>query len=233
MAEDADRFDGVFVVIAAYNETEVIGPVLDEVARQVAADRIIVVDDASGDDTAARARAKGASVLRHLINRGQGAALATGIAHALAHGAAVIVTFDADGQHNADDLPAMIEPIVSGEADIVLGSRFLGPKQDMPPLRRIMLRIGTVITRLLSNIAVTDTHNGFRAFSAHAARTIRIGQDRMAHASEILDQIARHRLRFVERPVRVRYSDYSMSKGQRNRDAVKILARVILDKVMH
>lgn len=225
---------GVFVVIAAYNEARAIAAVIDDLCAHVDADHIIVVDDASHDDTATTARDNGVRVVHHMINRGQGAALATGIEFALSYDAQVIVTFDADGQHDAADLPAMIAPIVAGEADVVLGSRFIsGNPPDMPPVRKFMLRLGTIITRLISNIRVTDTHNGFRALSRQAAKTIQIRQDRMAHASEILDQIARHRLRFVERHVNVRYSDYSMSKGQRNRDAVKILARVILDKVIN
>jgi glycosyltransferase involved in cell wall biosynthesis len=234
MGNTNDRLDGVYVVIAAFNETQAIAAAIQNVARFVPVGCIIVVDDASSDATAEAARSQNVHLLRHLINRGQGAALATGIEYALTRGARIIVTFDADGQHNADDIPNMVKPLIDGDCDVVLGSRFLtGNPPTMPPFRKLILQVGTIITRIISNIRVTDTHNGFRAFSSNAAKTIHIRQDRMAHASEILEQISRHRLRFVERHVNIRYSDYSMSKGQRNRDALKILARVILDKVIN
>lgn len=226
-------FSGICIVIAAYNEAGAIGAVLDDLNTAAPGAQVLVVDDASQDDTAAVARAHGARVLRHPINRGQGAALQTGMTWALRQNMQTIVTFDADGQHSPADLPAMIEPIRADDADIVLGSRFLNGAPDMPALRRLTLRAAIVLTRVLSGLPVTDTHNGFRALSAAAARRINLRQDRMAHASEILDQIARSGLRYVERPVTVRYSDYSMAKGQRNRDAVKILLRVLMDKVTH
>lgn len=232
MANSNARLEHVFLVMPAFNEAGAIAATLDEVLRFLPPRQVIVVDDASTDATAALARDKGVQVVRHALNRGQGAALATGFEAARRGGAKIIVTFDADGQHRADDLPILVEPIQRGEADVVLGSRFLGTKPpQMPPLRRLMLRLGTVFTRFFSGIKVTDTHNGFRALSADATRIIHIRQDRMAHASELLDQVVRHRLRYVERPVEVRYSAYSLAKGQRNRDALKIMIRLLLDKV--
>lgn len=234
MGNTNDRLESVYVVIPAYNEAQTITSVIQDVARLIPVARIIVVDDASTDATTQNAQSQNVCLLRHLINRGQGAALATGIQYALKKGAKIIVTFDADGQHSAEDIPEMVMPLVQGECDVVLGSRFItGNPPAMPPLRKLTLQVGTFITRVISHIQVTDTHNGFRAMSSHAAQVIQIQQDRMAHASEILDQISRHRLRFVERYVNVRYSAYSVGKGQRNRDAIKILARVILDKVIN
>ncbi|MCC6580883.1 MAG: glycosyltransferase family 2 protein [Phycisphaeraceae bacterium] len=222
----------VYVVIAAYNEASVLGEVIDDVARHVPVRQVIVVDDGSTDATPAVAMSKGVRVLRHAINRGQGAALQTGIHAALLRGAGVIVTFDADHQHTADDLPAMIEPILSGQADIVLGSRFLsGDVRHIPWVRRMVLRMAVVFTRAFSRIWVTDTHNGFRAMNAEAARVIRIHQDRMAHASEIIDEIRRHRLRFVERPVHIRYTEYSLAKGQRSSQALRLLLRLIFTRL--
>ena len=192
---------------------------------------IVVVDDASADETSKVARATGARVLRHPINRGQGAALATGIAAALRLGAKIIVTFDADGQHDPADLPGVIEPIRSGEADIVLGTRFDPSKpSDVPGGRRFLLKLGVWFTRMISQVRVTDMHNGFRAMSADAARRIRMKQDRMEHASEILDEIRRHNLRYVERPTRIRYTDYSMQKGQKNREALRLAMRILFYK---
>ena len=224
--------DGIVVVIPAFNESAVLAQVIEDVARVVSRSQIIVVNDAFNDETAQVAAREGVMVLSHLINRGQGAALVTGLQAALSRGAKVMVTFDADRQHAADDIPTMVQPILSGESDVVLGTRFAGgTAENMPRLRRAMLRVATVLTRVFSGVRVTDTHNGFRALSAKAAGLITIRQDRMAHASEILEQIKHHKLHFVERPVHIRYSEYSKAKGQRNRDAFKILLRLLLRRV--
>jgi glycosyltransferase involved in cell wall biosynthesis len=126
--------------------------------------------------------------MKHILNRGQGAALQTGIRFALEQGARVIVTFDADGQHDPDDIPAMIAPVLNGECDVTLGSRFLGHAHNIPITRKMMLKGGILFTWFVSGIQVTDVHNGFRAFSREAARQISIRIDRMGHASELLDQ---------------------------------------------
>src|SRR5262245_19840796 len=129
----SERGASIYVVIAAYQEARVIADVVTSVTAFTP--HVVVVDDGSEDGTGARARAAGAAVLRHLVNRGQGAALQSGISYALAQGADVIVTFDADGQHDVGDLPALVEPILSGRADIALGSRFLGQAEGIPAAR--------------------------------------------------------------------------------------------------
>jgi glycosyltransferase involved in cell wall biosynthesis len=218
----------VYFVIPAYNEGAAVG----DVVRRVRAEfpNIVVVDDGSADQTPAAAREAGAIVLRHLINRGQGAALKTGIDCAVARGAEIIVTFDSDGQHRLEDVRALIEPVASGRYDVALGSRFLDRETKVPPLRKLTLKLGVVFTRLVSRIQVTDTHNGLRAFSRHAAQEIQIRQDRMAHASEILDEISRLKLRFCEVPTRILYTDYSKAKGQRSSAAFRIVWDFLIGK---
>jgi polyprenyl-phospho-N-acetylgalactosaminyl synthase len=218
-----------WLVVAAYNEETRLGQTLAEVSRTYP--NIVVVDDGSRDNTFAVAKAAGVWVLRHPINRGQGAALQTGIEFALRNGAEVIVTFDGDGQHDPLDIPAMIAPVIRGEVDIALGSRFLGTTIGMPFSRKIVLKLGVIFTRVVSQIRVTDTHNGFRAFSRKAATMIRIYQDRMAHASEILDEIRRLHLRYVEVPVTIRYSAGSLAKGQSSWNAIKIVWQFLIGKV--
>ena len=191
---------------------------------------VIVVDDGSADETAKRAEEAGAKVLRHIINRGQGAALKTGIDFALRCGAQVIVTFDSDGQHQLEDVDALIAPVQEGHCDIALGSRFLHPETKVPPMRKMTLKLGVIFTRLVSRIQVTDTHNGLRAFSRKAAEQIRIRQDRMAHASEILDEIGRLKLRYREVPTRIVYSNYSRAKGQRSSAAFRIVWDFLIGK---
>lgn len=206
-------------MIPAYNESTVIGAVIADVRRYTK--HVVVIDDCSRDTTATAAREAGAIVLRHIINRGQGAAIQTGLEFALRNGAAAIVTFDADGQHSADDLSVMLKPIHENKADFVLGSRFAGGS-NVPALRRITLKCAVLFTRLTSGLRVTDAHNGLRAFSRRGAAAIHIHLDRMAHASEIMDQIRTTGLPYVEVPVRVRYTDYTRRKGQRGVHAIRV-----------
>ena len=212
---------GAWVVIAAYNEGRAIGHVVAELASLPY--RVVVVDDGSSDATAEIAARAGAEVLKHPINLGQGAALQTGIDYAVLRGASHVVTFDADGQHRAEDIAVLLAALSPRDADFALGSRFRGAAVDLPPLRRLMLRAATVFTRLTTGLDVSDAHNGLRAMTRRGAERIRLRQNRMAHASEILHQIAASGLGYVEVPVTIRYSRYSLAKGQRASEFVVIL----------
>ena len=204
-----------------------------EDALEVRWGEAVDLDDGSTDETARRAAEAGAVVLRHVINRGQGAALQTGIAWALARGAEYVVTFDADGQHEPGDLPHLLAPLLRGEADFALGSRFLaGRPVEVPRLRRWVLRAGIGFTWLASGMRLTDAHNGLRAFSRRAALALDLRLDRMAHASELIDQIRSSGLGCVEVPVRVRYTDYSRSKGQGSANALRIAADYLLGRIL-
>lgn len=199
----------VHIVIPAYNEAATVGRVVEEVKRAVFAAEVIVVDDGSKDGTAELAKKAGARVLSHLFNRGQGAALATGTEYALRQGADVIVHFDADGQFEAKDVARLIEPIIKGEAEVVLGSRFLQKKNQLPFSKKyLILPVARLINFLFTGLWLSDAHNGFRAFSRRAAELIQIKQDRMAHNSEIVREIKTHRLSFREVPVTVHYHEY-------------------------
>ena len=222
--------NAVWVVIAAYNEGTRLGITLRSIFPYYP--NIIVVDDGSTDDTAAVAQAHGVWVLRHVFNCGQGAALQTGIDFAVGRGAGIVVTFDADGQHDPEDVGALVRPIREGRCDIALGSRFLGQAVGMPWSRRAVLKLGVLFTRLFSGLRVTDTHNGFRALSRRAAQTLRITQDRMAHASEILDQIRQHRLRYEEVPVTIHYTAATLAKGQSSWNALKIVGKLLLGRIV-
>jgi polyprenyl-phospho-N-acetylgalactosaminyl synthase len=211
----------VYVVIPAYNEGTVIFRVVSDVNR--AGYSVVVIDDGSSDTTAEQARAAGATVIQHPFNLGQGAALQSGIEYALTQAAECIVTFDADGQHRVSDISLLTDALVRERADFALGSRFLGQAPNLPPLRRLVLHAATAFTRLTTGLQLTDTHNGLRAMTRRGATAIKLRQNRMAHASECLAQIAASRLRYVEQPVTIEYSAYSLAKGQHVRDAVHIL----------
>jgi glycosyltransferase involved in cell wall biosynthesis len=211
----------LWVVIAAYNEATVIAGVIAGV--KAAGHPVVVVDDGSRDGTGDAAEAAGAIVVRHPINLGQGAALQTGIEFALSSGAEFIVTFDADGQHRVADIAALSSALTQNDADYALGSRFLGDTLNQPLSRRITLKLATLFTRLTVGMSITDTHNGLRGMTRRGAQRIRLRQNKMAHASEILHQVAESGLKFVEVPVTIEYSAYSLAKGQKLSDALTIL----------
>jgi glycosyltransferase involved in cell wall biosynthesis len=219
----------VVAVVPAYNEARRVPAVVRQL--DAAGIRAIVVDDGSDDDTASALDGAPCLLVRHLVNRGQGAAIQTGIDVALGRGADVIVTFDADGQHDAADVRALIAPILAGTCDVALGSRFLGSAPAMPAARRILLKGAILFTWLISQVRLTDAHNGLRAFSRAAAARLRLSMDGMAHASEIVDEIRRLRLRFVEVPVTVRYTPELLAKGQRPWRAVTITLQMLLRKL--
>jgi polyprenyl-phospho-N-acetylgalactosaminyl synthase len=211
----------ICVVVAAYNEAKVIADVVTDV--QSTGHRVVVVDDGSRDGTDETAARTGAIVIRHPINLGQGAALQTGLDFALMQGAEIVVTFDADGQHRAADIAGLIDALEKNGADFALGSRFLGSAIDLPPTRRALLRAATWFTRATTGLSITDSHNGLRAMTRRGAAHIHLRQNRMAHASEILDQIAVSGLKYVEAPVTIHYSAYSLAKGQSLFDALLIV----------
>jgi glycosyltransferase involved in cell wall biosynthesis len=215
----------VWVVIAAYNEARVIERVIADVRH--CGFSAVLVDDGSSDATAEVAERVGAVVVRHPVNLGQGAALQTGIEFALRKGADVIVTFDADGQHRATDIAGLVDALARHSVDYALGSRFLGGATDLPPVRRRLLKAATWFTRITSGLSLTDTHNGLRAMTRRGASAIRLRQNRMAHASEFLYQIAASELKYVEVPVTIEYSAYSLAKGQKLGDALSILVDLL------
>lgn len=222
--------ENIWIVVPAYNEAARIGRTLQALVPLYP--NVVVIDDGSADATRQAAHDAGAWVLRHEVNSGQGAALQTGLTFALHQGADYVVTFDADGQHDPNEIASLLAPLRAGSADVALGSRFLGQTINMPASRKFILQAGLLFTRLVSNIKVTDAHNGLRALTRTAAGKIHLVQDRMAHASEILDQIRLHRLRYVEVPVTIRYSAETLAKGQTSMQAVKIAGELLLGRMI-
>lgn len=219
----------VIAVMPAYNEKGRISAAVRGALRRV--EKVIVVDDGSADGSAEEARAAGADVVVHVLNRGQGAALKTGTVLALAEGADVVVHVDADGQHDPDAIPTLLAPIAEGRADVVFGSRFLGVKSDgMPLSRRLLLAAARAFSGLVLGLprTVTDPQSGMRAMTADAAREVDFTQDRMAHCSEILRLAYRSDLRCVEVPIRVIYTADTLAKGQKAADALKIVWQLLL-----
>lgn len=221
----------IYIVIPAFNEEKVIGSTIHALQNE-GYSNILVVDDGSVDATAKIAQEAGAEVISHIINRGQGAALQTGIEYAReTYDPDVIVTFDADGQHRPEDIPVLVRPVIEEGFDIVLGSRFLNKETEVPYLRKLILKSGIIFTRFISNIKLTDTHNGLRALGRKSIDSIQITHRGMEHASDIIDEISRKNLKHTEVPVQIVYSEYSRQKGQKNFGFIKMGIKIIIKKI--
>jgi polyprenyl-phospho-N-acetylgalactosaminyl synthase len=222
--------DGLWIVIAAYNEQRRIGAVLDDLLK--VAKNIVVVNDGSRDDTSGEVLKRPVWLVHHAVNLGQGASLQTGLSFALERKAEYIVTFDADGQHCTSDLPALIEPLATAGAEFALGSRFLGEARGIPWTRKLMLRMAVLFTRVFSGVALTDAHNGLRAMTRRGAERVHITMNRMEHASEIIDQVARSGLKYVEVPVTIRYTADSLAKGQKTSAALRLGIKLLMERII-
>ena len=222
------EISNLWVVIAAYNEEKVIKDTIANVLKYV--DNVVVVDDCSTDATIQNAFETGAHVLRHPINLGQGAALQTGIEYARANGCEYVVTFDADGQHSAQEILPMLNMLQQSNADIALGSRFLGKTLNLPWQRRFILKAAIIFSRLTGGMKLTDVHNGFRILTRRFCDQFEFRQNRMAHASEILSHISSHKFKYIEFPVTITYTEYSLHKGQKGSNALRVVMELLIGK---
>ena len=217
----------LIVIIPAYNEELTIGSVIKGLKKKGYND-IIVVDDGSSDKTFEIASKEGVNVYKHMINRGLGGALNTGITGALREEADLLVTFDADGQHDVNDIPNLVKAIEEGY-DVAIGNRI---NKDMPFLRRIGNVGLDFITYLLFGIYVHDSQSGLRMFTREAAAKIEIKTNRMEVSSEIITEIGRKNLKLKEVSIKTIYTEYSMSKGNSVWNGFKIALKLFLRRIM-
>jgi len=190
-------------------------------------DRVIVIDDGSLDHTAEVADLAGAEVVRHPRNMGKGAALHTGFE--LAAGADIIVTIDSDGQHQPEEIPKLVAPIIAGDADIVIGSRYInGSKTSTPKYRRAGQVVLDKVTNIDCGLAITDTQSGFRAFAGHTVDAFRFNENGLAIESEMLVDAANAGFRIREVEIGVRY-DVNCSKKHPLSHGLGVMARVLQD----
>ncbi len=195
----------VIVVIPAYHEEPFIGSVVLKARRH--AETVIVVDDSSPDQTGAIAEAAGAVVISHTTNRGKGAALNTGLATARKLDPDVVILMDADGQHDAADIPCILEAFREHQADIVIGSRFLTQPNRAPAYRQVGQWIMTRLANVTSGVRVTDSSSGFRALSRRAVQVIRFQENGWGIDAEVQFQAKQHGLRIADVPIDVRYDE--------------------------
>ncbi len=225
-----NSIENTYITIPLYNDSKMILKVIKSL-KDKGYNNIVVVDDGSKDNGYEVVK-KNTDVIvaKHIINRGQGAALQTAMEIAIEKGAKYIVHFDSDGQHDAKDIDKMLKTLTEGNYDIVLGSRFL-QENNIPLSKRITLKLGIVFTYLLSHIWLTDVHNGLRVMTVETAKKLDIQHDRFEHASEILDKIKILDLKYTEVPVTIHYTEYSMSKGQSIFNGINIAMKLILSKI--
>lgn len=201
-------------VVPMYNE----GAVIADVVRNLRTifPHVVCVDDGSFDDSADQAEHAGATVIRHAINIGQGGALATGFVFVGSSSTIrYVVTFDADGQHDPQDALALVQHLQANNLDVVFASRFLpGREQQMPRLKKFVLRLVAGVTQALTEVMLSDAHNGLRALTVDSARKIQLTQNGMAHATQFVTLVLQNRLKYDEVPATIRYTTYSRAKGQ-------------------
>lgn len=195
----------VVAVIPAYNEERFIGSVVLQARRFV--DTVIVVDDGSDDATGEIARAASALVLRHQVNQGKGKALATGLKYARELQPRAVVILDGDGQHLPTEIPAVLAPVLNGEADMVVGSRYLNGHSRVPFLRVMGHHVFNFFTNRTSGVHLTDSQNGFRSFSAQVLDALSFHSNGFSVESEMQFLAREYGWKVKEVPVTVRYTD--------------------------
>ena len=193
----------VIAVIPCLNEAAFISDIVVKALKHV--DRVLVVDDGSTDNTAEVARQAGAYMIRHEKRRGAGAATRSGIHAALKEGADIVVTLDGDGQHDASEIPKVIAPLLQGEADLAIGSRFVKPDTNMPPYRNLGIYIITWLYNLGSKDKISDSQSCFRSYSRRLLETVEITRDDFGFSIEVLVKARKKGLKIVEVPASCYY----------------------------
>ncbi|MBP8016587.1 DUF2304 family protein [Candidatus Gracilibacteria bacterium] len=233
-----DKSKYIFLM-RAYNEGKMIGEVIDNITQN-GFSKILIVNDGSTDNTLNvvsqkkfKYKKSNIIILSHLINRGGGAANKTGFEFLRKYGDLLdvewVITFDSDGQMEVKDTEIFIKTITKGKYDIILGSRFItgGKAENIPFGRKLILFGSKIITFFFNGLWLSDPHNGFRFIKLELFKDLKIYSDHMAYASELLDEIKRLGVKYTEIPVNISYTDYSLKKGQKNSNALKIFLELI------
>ncbi len=195
--------------IPCLNTERFIADVVSRAKRYV--DQVIVIDDGSHDGTAERAKAAGAIVINHRTNQGYGRAIRSCLEAARASGAEALVILDGDGQHDPDEIPRLLAPVLDGEADLVIGSRFLGVKGNMPRYRKFGIKIITLLFNLGSRTKVSDAQSGFRAYSKKLLETLSLSKRGMSISIETLEEIRRSGAIIKEVPISCLYTSSAIN----------------------
>ncbi len=218
----------VVAIIPAYNEEKALADVIGKTLEHV--DEVIVVDDGSSDKTSEVAIEAGARVIKHSVNLGKGEALKSGFK--AIDDDSIIITIDGDGQHNPNEIPDLVRPIIEDGADLVNGSRYMnGPEENTPAYRRVGQKVLDIATNISAGTKVTDSQSGFRAFSSKSKNVFRFKDTGFGIESEMLVDAAEAGLKIVEVPITVRY-DLDGSTKDPITHGVGVLFNITKDKVL-
>ena len=211
-----DKADDIVVIIPAFNEEKNLEFVLPDIPASVDSSPVsaLVIVDGARDKSESVARRYSVPVTSHAINRGGGAAIRTGYELAIRDGAQIVVTMDADGQHNPTEIDRLVGPILLDEADVVLGNRFAGAYAEQGSARHFGIVGFSWLVSLLSGVRVHDCTNGFRAIRASALASLNLHEQQF-HTAEFIMEAARNKLRIVEAPVSVMQRHEGQSKKPR------------------
>jgi glycosyltransferase involved in cell wall biosynthesis len=215
----------IIAVIPAYNEVTRIGLVVKAVQQYV--EEVVVVDDGSSDGTGSVAREAGARVVRHAQNSGAGAATMTGVEAARRLGADIVITLDADEQHDPGDIPALLKPIREEGADIVFANRF-GQRNNIPFIRRVFNGLGNIVTLAATGKWVNDSQCGYKAFGPRAVAQMNLRMSGFEFCTEIVRESVHHKWKIAQVPVKVIYSEYTLAKGQSFANGVRTAFKILL-----
>ena len=194
----------ITIGIPAYNEEKNIAKIITKLKKIT--DSIIVCDDGSSDMTSEIAKNLGVIVISHKKNMGYGAAIRTIFEKSAEIGSDILVTFDADGQHRVEDVSRVLHPLENSEADIVIGSRFLGKQSNVPNYRKLGIKVITQVTNSSIKTKLTDSQSGFRAYSKQVLSKISLSEIGMGISTEILIKASSEGLRITEVPITILYS---------------------------
>jgi len=218
----------VCVVIPMHNEEQVVESVIANLSR--AFDNILVVNDGSTDNCKNIVSNLGVTVINHCINLGQGAAIATAFSYLREYAPSniiALVTCDADGQHSSEDIRSFAQEILTCDEEVIFGSRFLGYEKNIPFVRRHVLALAARLTNFLTEVKLTDTHNGMKAMKLSAVRKFDIETHGYAFETELIREVGRHGIKYKEMSTNTVYTSYSMSKGQTLRNGLVILEDLV------
>jgi glycosyltransferase involved in cell wall biosynthesis len=222
----------IICIIPAYNEEKTIKNIVEQVRKFCSS--VIVVNDGSQDNTREEAEKAGALVVEHVVNLGVGSSIETGFNVALRHGADVVISLDADAQHDPAEIPKLIEPILNKEADIVVGSRFLSGAEAMPLTKKVGNKILSWITSALSGYPITDSQCGYRAYSREVLRKLTLTQlpKDYSWASDTLAKARKYNFTIKEVPIKTIYNrNLKRAKGTDVFIGVKILIDILRSKL--
>ena len=216
----------VIIGIPAFNEEKNIGSIVAKLKEKY--EHVLVCDDGSSDMTQTIAASLGAIVVKHSTNSGYGAAIKTIFNEARKIDGDVLVTFDADGQHQISEIDSVLEPIFENKAEIVIGSRFLGTTKEIPRYRKIGIKTITGLTNAVTGSKITDSQSGFRAYSKKVLREIFPTESGMGISTEILIKSSKKQMKIIEVPITVNYENNSHSQ-----EPISHGTSVILSTIKH